>query len=176
MWQETHASTLNAPDSITQVNNDSMQKKQSVSQIDKRSSNNAPPRCPTCGKMHRAPCCKAEKPAGSCSNCRKNKKPEHVINNHPDSECWDLDPSKMHQAVIEKREATKKAREEGQHEVEAVILDYPMKEGQEELIQRAIGVINPLGGGQLIAQIDVRPEREEIMQQIFTHIEKKRTK
>ena len=142
--QETHASTLNASNSITPVNNDSTQKKQSVSQIDKRGSNKAPPGCATCGKLHREPCHKANKPAGSCSNCRKNKKPEHVINNHPESECWDLDPSKMPQAVREKREAAKKAREEGE-QVEAAILDYPIDDGQEELNQKAIGVINPLG-------------------------------
>ena len=47
-----------------------------------------------------------------------------------------------------------------------------MDAGQEELIQRAIGVINPRGVGNFKAQIDVRPDREEIVQEIFTRIEK----
>ena len=47
-----------------------------------------------------------------------------------------------------------------------------MQEGQQDQIQRAIEVINPLGVGQIIAQIDLRPDREEIIQQIFTRIEK----
>ena len=88
----------------------------------------------------------------------------------------DLDPSKVPPAVREKREAARRAREEGQQEVEAAILDYPMEEGQEELIQRAIGVINPIGVRQIIAQIDVRPDRDEIIQQIFTQIEKEEDK
>ena len=100
-----------------------------------------------------------------------------MIYNHPDSECWDIHPGKMpatKREKREKREAKRKAKEQGQQSQQDVyaILDYPMEAGQEELIQRAIGIINPRGVGNLIAQIDVRSDREEIVQEIFTRIEK----
>ena len=110
VWQETHASTLNAPDSMAQVNNDSTQTKQTIGQIDNRNNKKPPPRCATCGKTHRAPCQKANNPAGSCSNCRNKKRLEHMINNHPESECWDIHPEKMPAEEKEKRE------KEGQRE------------------------------------------------------------
>ena len=101
VWLETHATTLNAPDSMAQVNNDSLQRK-TVGQIDSKNSSKKgpPPKCPTCGKMHKAPCRKASKQGGSCSSCsscRNNKRPDHVINNHTDAECWDIYPEKMPQ-------------------------------------------------------------------------------
>ena len=77
----------------------------------------------------------------------------------------------MPAAVREKREAARRAA--GGDQVEAAILDYPMEEGQEELIQRAIGVINPIGVAQILTQIDVREDREDIVQRILTQIESK---
>ena len=57
---------------------------------------------------------------------------------------------------------------------EAAIIEYPMKAGQEELIQREIGVINPIGVGQINAQIDAREDREYIVQRILTEVKIKK--
>ena len=53
VWQETHATSLKAPDSMSQVNNDfSKHKRQTVGQIDPKGKSKPPVRCPTCGKKH----------------------------------------------------------------------------------------------------------------------------
>ena len=75
VWQETHATTLHAPDSMSQVNSGSMQqKKTTMGQIDQKGKKQPPNKCKTCGKMHRGICRKA------------NRVPEHFINNHPECE------------------------------------------------------------------------------------------
>ena len=89
VWLETHATTLNAADSMAQVNNDSLQKK-IVGQIDNK--RGPPPNCTTCGKKHKGQCRQAKMQKGPCNHCKGKNKPEHVINNHVDAECWDLHP------------------------------------------------------------------------------------
>ena len=51
VWLETHATSLNAPDSMSQVNNDSLQRK-TIGQIDNKNNGKKgpPPKCTTCGK------------------------------------------------------------------------------------------------------------------------------
>ena len=54
VWQETHTTTLHAPDSMSQVNSDSMQqKKTNMGQIDQKGKKQPPNKCKTCGKMQR---------------------------------------------------------------------------------------------------------------------------
>ena len=72
-----------------------------------------------------------------------------------------------------RREAERVAKQQEQQPHVDAILDYPMESGQEEIIQRAIGVINSNEVGNLLAQIDVRQDREEVIQKIFTRMEDK---
>ena len=93
------------------------------------------------------------------------------------TQCWDLHPELIPQAEKEKQaksEAERLARQQGQQPQTDVgaIINYPPDSNQEELIQRAIGV-NSNQVGHLLAQIDVREDREEIIQRIFTRVENK---
>ena len=79
---------------------------------------------------------------GTCSNCQTKNRSENRIHSHPDSECWDLHAEKTPAHLRENIAARKKAEEEGGI-VTAAIINEPSTEGQEELIHRAIGRINP---------------------------------
>ena len=70
--------------------------------------------------------------------------------------------------IREKIEARKKATREEQI-VEAQIVNRQAQPGQEELIQRTIGIINPLGVGQILAQIDVRHKIAEVSKRQTVH-------
>ena len=70
--------------------------------------------------------------------------------------------------IREKIEARKQAAREECIE-QTAIFNEPANAGQEELIQRAIGVINPLGVGQILAQIYVRNEIAEVSKRQTIH-------
>ena len=99
----------------------------------------------------------------TCSHCQTQNRSEERINSYPDSKCLDLHPEKIPAHLREKIAARMKAEDEGGIVTEAII-NEPSTEGQEELIQRPIGRINPKGVGQITSSIELREEKYKVVQ------------
>ena len=139
VWQERHAAILNMPDSMSQVNNNSMQQnqKKTIGQTYQKKSKQVPKKCTTGRKLHRGVCRRTKKVPNTCNNCKAKNRPDPMYNSHPDSKCWEIHPEKIPPHIKENKEASKKQKKM------AAIINEQAESSPEELIQRAKGRINP---------------------------------